>query len=132
MAFGGRVAWVVGGDEPLGRAIALEFAGRGAAVLVTGADERELGRTVGEIAYQGGRARHLVADAREPADLEDALAHLAAAFGKADLVVGPKTVDRIAIGALPAGTLVIDFPVGTGDDEADARAFADAVAERLG
>ncbi len=132
MAFRGRVAWVVGGDEPLGRAIALELAGRGVALLVTGRDERELGKTVGEIAYQGGKARHLVADAREPADIEDALAHLASAFGKPDLVVGPKTVDSIALPALPAHVLVIDFPAPTGEDEAEARVFVDGIAERFG
>lgn len=59
--FSGRNAWVLGADSALGRAIAVELAGRGADVWVVGADERALGEAVGEIAYQGGRGKHLVA-----------------------------------------------------------------------
>lgn len=59
-AFSGRTAWVFGADTGLGRTIAVELAGRGAEVWALGSDERALGEVIGEIAYQGGRGRHVV------------------------------------------------------------------------
>ena len=53
-ALEGKVAIVTGGGKGIGRAIALELAGRGVRVLVTGRDERALGETVGE---SGARRR---------------------------------------------------------------------------
>jgi ketoreductase len=87
MASSGRVAWVTGGGKGIGRAIALQLAGRGDAVVVTGRDERALGEAVGEIAYQGGRARHLVADVRDPAAMERAARAAVEWFGSLDVVV---------------------------------------------
>jgi NAD(P)-dependent dehydrogenase (short-subunit alcohol dehydrogenase family) len=68
----GRTALITGGGTVLGRAIALALSARGVRIVVTGRDEKALGETVGEVVYQGGKARHL---AGEPGDT----AHLAAA-----------------------------------------------------
>ena len=84
---GGQVAVVTGGGKGIGRAIALELAARGAAVVVTGRDERALGETVGEIAYGGGRARHVIGDVRDPRHSSDAVACAHAVWGRLDLVV---------------------------------------------
>lgn len=59
-AFDAKTAWVVGADEIFPRAVAVELAARGAFVWAMGAVERALGQAVGEIAYQGGQARHLI------------------------------------------------------------------------
>jgi len=56
----GATAVVHDGGEPTGRAIALALAARGVRVVVAGANERALGETVGEIAFGGGKARHVV------------------------------------------------------------------------
>ncbi len=56
----GRVVLVVGAERGMGAAVAIGLAARGAAVVVTGENERRLGEIVGEIAYGGGKARHVV------------------------------------------------------------------------
>jgi 3-oxoacyl-[acyl-carrier protein] reductase len=75
------VAVVADGGDALGRQIALALAAGGARVVVAGRDERALGETVGEIAHGGGRARHVVGDARA------AVARARETFGAATLVV---------------------------------------------
>ena len=77
-------------DEERGAAIARNLSARGAAVVISGADERKLGYVVGEIAASGGKARHAVGDvnaAREKA---------VSAFGAVSFVV---TRDAQAAGA---------------------------------
>lgn len=56
----GRVVLVIGAERSVGAAVALGLAARGASVVVTGENERRLGEIVGEIAYGGGKARHVV------------------------------------------------------------------------
>ncbi len=83
----GQVALVTGGGKGIGRAIALELAGRGARVLVTGRDERALGETVGEVAHAGGQARHLVGDVRDERHVRAAVAHATNTWGRLHVVV---------------------------------------------
>jgi 3-hydroxybutyrate dehydrogenase len=83
----GHVAIVTGGGRGIGRAIALELAGRGARVLVTGREEPALGETVGEVAHAGGQARHLVGDVRDVAHARAAAARAVEAWGRVDIVV---------------------------------------------
>ncbi|MGH7437393.1 MAG: SDR family NAD(P)-dependent oxidoreductase [Polyangiaceae bacterium] len=83
----GQVAIVTGGGKGIGRAIALELASRKARVLVTGRDERSLGETVGEIAYAGGQARHLVGDVRDEKDGARAASKARELWGRLDVVV---------------------------------------------
>jgi NAD(P)-dependent dehydrogenase (short-subunit alcohol dehydrogenase family) len=83
----GQVAIVTGGGKGIGRAVALELASRKARVLVTGRDERALGETVGEIAYSGGQARHMVADARSEDDAKQVVDRAQKVWGRLDVVV---------------------------------------------
>jgi len=76
-----RIAVVVDGGEPVGRAMALALAARGARVMVGGARERSLGETVGELAFMGGQGRHVVGGVVE------AVARAEALWGPVDLVV---------------------------------------------
>lgn len=83
----GRVALVTGGGKGIGRAIALALAARGVRVVITGRDEKALGETVGEIAYGGGQARHVVGDVGESAHLASAVDRAVEVFGGLDIAI---------------------------------------------
>jgi len=77
----GRVAVVVNGGAEPGRSVALLLAAKGVHIVVCGPDEKTIAETVGEIAYGGGKARHVVGDAMA------ARARAREVFGEADFVV---------------------------------------------
>jgi NAD(P)-dependent dehydrogenase (short-subunit alcohol dehydrogenase family) len=83
----GQVALVTGGGKGIGRSIALHLAARGAKVVVTGRDERALAHVVGEIAYGGGKARHLAGDVRDHAHLAEAVGRCVDELGGLSIVV---------------------------------------------
>jgi 3-hydroxybutyrate dehydrogenase len=83
----GHVALVTGGGTGIGKAIAMDLAGRGARVLVTGRTERPLGEAVGEIVHAGGQARHLAGDVRDPLHARAAAHRALETWGRLDLVV---------------------------------------------
>lgn len=83
----GKIALITGGGSEVGRAIALALAARGAKVVVTGRSERALGETVGEIAYGGGKARHVVADVTKSAEFTAAAQRATEVFGGLDILV---------------------------------------------
>ncbi|MBX3264101.1 MAG: SDR family oxidoreductase [Labilithrix sp.] len=83
----GKVALVTGGGKGIGRSIALALSARGVRVVVTGRDEKALGETVGEIAYGGGKARHLCGDVRDPAHAAAAIDRAVEVFDGLDIVV---------------------------------------------
>jgi NAD(P)-dependent dehydrogenase (short-subunit alcohol dehydrogenase family) len=85
--FEGRIAVVVDGGTPSGRAFALALAARGARVVVAGRSERALAETVGEIASSGGRARHVVGG------VDEGVTRAATLWGVVDVVV-ETTLDR--------------------------------------
>jgi len=95
----GKVALLVGGGEGVGRDIALALAARGVRIVVTGPHERALGETVGEIAYGGGKARHLAGDVRDAAHLDAAALRAIQTFGSLDFVIANVEVhDRADLG----------------------------------
>jgi 3-hydroxybutyrate dehydrogenase len=83
----GQVAVVTGGGKGIGRALALEFAGHGARVMVTGRGERELGETVGEIVHAGGQGRHVAGDVRDAQHVREVVARAGEIWGRLDIVV---------------------------------------------
>jgi NAD(P)-dependent dehydrogenase (short-subunit alcohol dehydrogenase family) len=87
----GKVAVVVGAGAGVAKEIALALAARGARIVVTGQDERALGETVGEIAYGGGKARHVVGDPMAAA------ARAIDVFGSLDIVVAGAGADLGAV-----------------------------------
>ncbi|MBX3227870.1 MAG: SDR family NAD(P)-dependent oxidoreductase [Labilithrix sp.] len=124
----GKVAIIEGGGGPIGRAVALALAARGASVVVCGPEERALGETVGEIAYGGGKARHVVGD------LAAATARAAEVFGPVDVAIATRAdctlpdVARtvvVAATATPAGktNAVVPGPDVDPDDVAELVAF---------
>ena len=117
----GTVVLVLDAAAELGRALALELSARGAAVVCAGPVERDVARVVGEIAFGGGRARHLVVALDDEAAVVAAQEQAASAFGAPHLVLaGSAHVPGLAP------------PSGADDLEARARAFAVSLATSLG
>lgn len=84
---GWRAAVVTGGGSGLGRAIALELARRGTAVVVGDVSEAGALETVAQVRAAGGRAEAQVADVRDPASHEALRALAVERFGELDLWV---------------------------------------------
>lgn len=71
----GRTALVTGASRGIGRAIAAELGGRGAHVLVAARDRAKLDETVALVASAGGRATAIVGDVTSPAFLVELARH---------------------------------------------------------
>jgi 3-oxoacyl-[acyl-carrier protein] reductase len=91
----GRVAVVTGSSRNIGRAIALELAGAGAAVVVnarTSAAEAEA--VADEIRKAGGRAAVAIADVADPGAAAALVAAAVESFGRLDILVNNAAVRR--------------------------------------
>ncbi len=91
----GKVALVTGGSRGIGRAIALELAGSGAAVVVNyraGADAAAA--VVGEIEAAGGRALAVQGDVAAGADVERLVKATTDAFSSLDILVNNAGITR--------------------------------------
>ncbi len=89
-----KVAWIAGVGEgetargrEVGRSIALLLAANGVAIVVTGQAERPLGACVGEAAFGGGKARHVVGGIGTPEAARSSAEAACARFGPCDAVV---------------------------------------------
>jgi len=86
--FAGKVALVTGAGKNIGRTIALEFAQRGASVVVNGRSNRAaVDAVVAEVNAGGGQAIGCMADVSDPAATQRMVADAVAAFGGIDVVV---------------------------------------------
>jgi 3-oxoacyl-[acyl-carrier protein] reductase len=84
----GRVAIVTGAGRNIGRAIALELAAGGAAVVVNGrANRANVDAVVGEIEARGGKALGVIADVTDEAAVERMVAATIERFGRIDILV---------------------------------------------
>jgi 3-oxoacyl-[acyl-carrier protein] reductase len=84
----GRVAIVTGAGRNIGRAIALDLADGGAAVVVNARSNRdEAESVVGEIERAGGQALALTADVADAAAVNKMVAVAAERFGRIDILV---------------------------------------------
>jgi NAD(P)-dependent dehydrogenase (short-subunit alcohol dehydrogenase family) len=82
--FDGRAALVTGGGKGIGRASALAFAGRGAAVTVVDLDEGAGAATVEAIQVDGGQALYIRADVTQAAEVEATVARAVEQWGRLD------------------------------------------------
>lgn len=90
-----RVAIVTGGSRGIGRAIALEFARRGAAVVVNyNSSAAAAEAVVAEITGSGGRALAVQADVSQMAQAEALIKAATDAYGKLDILVNNAGVTR--------------------------------------
>ncbi len=83
----GRVALVTGGSKGIGRAIALELAGRGADVAIAARGKESLETTAVEIRELGQRAAPIVADLTEVEAADRVVASVIADLGGLDIIV---------------------------------------------
>src|SRR5436309_8310926 len=91
----GRVAIVTGAGRNIGRAIALELAAGGAAVVVNARSNRAEAQAVArEIEETGGRALALVADVADAAAVANMMQKTAEHFGRIDILVNNAALRR--------------------------------------
>ncbi len=91
----GLVAIVTGGGRNIGRAIALELASAGAAVVVNARQSAAEAQALAEaIAVGGGRAIVSLADVTDPTAVERLIAAAVDAFGGVDLLINNAAVRR--------------------------------------
>lgn len=84
----GRVAVVTGAGRNIGRAIALELASGGAAVVINGSTNRaNIDAVVSEVEAGGGKALGVIADVADEAAVERMAAATIQRFGRIDILV---------------------------------------------
>ena len=111
MPLEGKVALVTGASRGLGRAIALAFAGEGAALALCARREEALQQVAGEVRRLGGRVLAVPADVRSPRDLERLVALTLERFGRVDILVN----NASELGPTPLPYLA-DYPTAAFDD----------------
>jgi len=89
-----RVAIVTGGGQGIGRAIALEFARRGASVLVNDLNEATARETAAQIEALGARAAVCVANVAVAESAEAIIQAALDAFGRVEILINNAGVTR--------------------------------------
>ena len=89
----GKVAVVTGGTQGIGLAIAKEFVGQRATVVVTGRDQQRLDQAVATI---GKKASGVRADAASPTAMDALLKDVKARHTRLDVLVANAMVDAHA------------------------------------
>jgi len=83
----GHVAFVTGGGTGITGGVARAFAEAGASVALVSRKLEHLAPAADAINQNGGKAIAVVADVRQPAEVENAVAKTVAEFGKIDIVI---------------------------------------------
>jgi NAD(P)-dependent dehydrogenase (short-subunit alcohol dehydrogenase family) len=94
----GRRALVTGGGRGIGREVARDLAGAGAAVAVAARTRSDVDAVAAEIAARGGRASALTADVTRPESVREMFAAAREALGGVDILVS-------AAGIAPTGLI---------------------------
>lgn len=87
MLLSGQVAVITGGGRGIGRAIALKFAGEGAAVVLAARTKSEIESVAKEIVDSGARAAAIPTDVADEKQCEHLIRSSEAQFGRVDILV---------------------------------------------
>ena len=87
MPLSGKIAFVTGASQGIGRACALKLATEGAAVAVAARNQEKLNELVSEITAGGGNAAAFAVDVAEEEQVKAAIKAAIAQFGKIDILV---------------------------------------------
>jgi len=93
----GQAAIVTGGGQGIGRAIAVELASMGAAVVVADRDPETADRTARELGGMGRQALAVPADVSHGPDRTGLVARTMDAFGRIDILVNNAGIHRTAL-----------------------------------
>lgn len=100
----GKVVLITGGSRGLGLALAHEFAGRGAHLLLCARDAEELDRAKNDLVGSAGRVETFVCDVTDPAQVRGFIGHGLGKFGRVDVLVN--NAGEIRVG--PVHTMAIE------------------------
>jgi 3-oxoacyl-[acyl-carrier protein] reductase len=94
MSLSGRVAFVTGASQGIGRACALKLATEGATVAVAARNQDKLNELVSEIIATGGKASAFTLDVTDEEQVKSAIKSAIAQFGKIDVLVNNAGITR--------------------------------------
>src|SRR5271163_309979 len=94
MSLSGRVAFVTGASQGIGRACALKLATEGAAVAVAARNQEKLNELVQEITAAGGKAAAFALDVTDEEQVRATIKAAGAQFGKIDVLVNNAGITR--------------------------------------
>jgi NAD(P)-dependent dehydrogenase (short-subunit alcohol dehydrogenase family) len=87
MRLANKVSLITGASRGIGRASALALASEGATVVGAARTKKDLEDLVGRIEAQGGRAKAIVCDATNSADVRSCVKQTIEAFGRIDILI---------------------------------------------
>ncbi|MGA3348699.1 MAG: 3-oxoacyl-[acyl-carrier-protein] reductase [Candidatus Sulfotelmatobacter sp.] len=94
MSLSGRVAFVTGASQGIGRACALKLAKAEATVAVAARSQEKLNELVNEIAASGGQAVAFTLDVADEEQVKSAMKAAIAHFGKIDILINNAGITR--------------------------------------
>src|SRR6202162_6170269 len=94
MSFSGRIAFVTGASQGIGRACALKLATEGATVAVVARNQDKLNELVNEITAKGGKAAAFALDVTDEEQVKSTIKAAIAQFGKIDILVNNAGITR--------------------------------------
>jgi 3-oxoacyl-[acyl-carrier protein] reductase len=94
MSLSGRVAFVTGASQGIGRACAVKLAAKGATVAAAARNQEKLDELVTEIANAGGKAAAFALDVTDEEQVKSAIKSAIAQFEKVDILVNNAGITR--------------------------------------
>ncbi|HTC58003.1 MAG TPA: 3-oxoacyl-[acyl-carrier-protein] reductase [Candidatus Sulfotelmatobacter sp.] len=94
MSLSGRIAFVTGASQGIGRACAVKLATAGASVAVAARNQDKLNELVNEITGAGGKAAAFALDVTDEEQVKSAIKAAIAQFGKIDILVNNAGITR--------------------------------------
>ncbi|MGB8116995.1 MAG: 3-oxoacyl-[acyl-carrier-protein] reductase [Candidatus Sulfotelmatobacter sp.] len=94
MSLSGRIAFITGASQGIGRACAVKLAAKGASVAVAARNQEKLNQLASEITASGGKAAAFALDVTDEEQIKSAIKAANAQFGKIDILVNNAGITR--------------------------------------